>query len=44
LPRRTDMSQTEAKDWIAGRDLYALDLPRASQEEIRRMVLAADNR
>lgn len=38
LPRRADMSQTDARNWILRQDIEALDLPAASIKEIRRMV------
>lgn len=40
LPRKTDMSQAEARAWIKRQDLDALNLPDASVREIRRMVVA----
>jgi superfamily II DNA/RNA helicase len=39
LPRRTDMSQSEARSWILRQDLESLDLPNASVREIRRMLV-----
>jgi len=38
LPRRTDMSQNEARSWILRQNLESLNLPNASMLEIRRMV------
>ena len=39
IPRRTDMSQHEARDWIKRQDLETLDIPTASMREIRRLVV-----
>jgi hypothetical protein len=39
LPRRTDMSQSEARSWIIKQKLETLNLPNASIKEIRRVVL-----
>lgn len=39
LPRRSDMSQAEARNWIRRQDISALDLPTASVREISRMAL-----
>jgi hypothetical protein len=39
IPRRTDMSQQEARTWIKRQDLEALNLPSASIREIRRLVV-----
>lgn len=39
LPRRSDMSQVEARNWIRSQDITALDLPAASVREISRMAL-----
>jgi hypothetical protein len=41
LPRRTDMSQSDARNWILRQDIDALNLPSASVKEIRRMVFAS---
>ncbi|GJL94924.1 MAG: DEAD/DEAH box helicase [Hyphococcus sp.] len=38
VPRRTDMSQAEARNWIKRQRLDTLDLPSASINEIRRLV------
>lgn len=38
LPRQQDMTQAMAKAWIKRQNLDAMDLPRASVEEIRRLV------
>ncbi len=38
LPRRKDMSQNEARNWILRQDVDGLNLPSASVKEIRRMV------
>jgi len=40
LPRRTDMSQEEARRWILRQSLETLNLPNASIQEIRRMVFS----
>jgi hypothetical protein len=40
LPRRTDMSQGEARAWILRQDIDGLNLPNASIQEIRRMVFS----
>lgn len=39
VPRRAGMSQVEARQWIRSQDIEALDLPRASIDEIRRIVV-----
>jgi hypothetical protein len=38
LPRRTDMSQSEARSWILRQNLETLNLPNASVREVRRLV------
>lgn len=40
LPRRSDMSQAEARNWIRRQDITALDLPTASIREISRMAIS----
>jgi hypothetical protein len=40
LPRRTEMSQQEARSWLLRQDLQALNLPSASIQEIQRLVFA----
>lgn len=39
LPRRSDMSQTEARNWIRRQEISGLDLPVASVREISRLAL-----
>lgn len=41
LPRRQDMSQPEARDWIKKQDIDSFNLPVASINEIKRLGLAA---
>jgi hypothetical protein len=41
LPRRTDMSQSEARSWVLRQNLELLNLPNASMREIRRMVFGS---
>lgn len=40
LPRRSDMSQGEARSWLLRQDLESLSLPNASVREIRRLVFS----
>jgi DEAD/DEAH box helicase len=40
LPRRSDMSQSDARSWILRHDINSLNLPNASIQEIRRIVFA----
>ncbi len=41
LPRRQDMSQSEARNWIRSQDVDALNLPLASIREIKRLRLSS---
>jgi hypothetical protein len=41
LPRRSDMSQHEARSWILRQNLDSLNLPNASAREIRRLVFGS---
>ena len=41
MPRKQNMSQSEARNWIISQDLDSLDLPIASIKEIKRLGLAA---
>lgn len=40
FPRRQDMSQAEAREWLRRQRLESLDLPSVSQKEIRQLRLA----
>tara|TARA_R110002020_G_scaffold76110_23_gene193243 strand:- start:437 stop:2968 length:2532 start_codon:yes stop_codon:yes gene_type:complete len=40
LPRKTDMDQASARDWLKRQNIEALDLPTASIKEIKRLIIS----